>query len=222
MRSTSGSLASQRQWDDSPVPRCRHRPTGHWSMREAEFSRLFTTYSPVLVRQLKRQYRELAGEVEDIVQDAFRKLWERCGEGGSSGPTECPDVPEAWVSRSATNAMIDVWRSAKADHERGRVSERRPLAEILAAFKPASAESEATDAEVTRRRAQLLHSMRDCLDSMPPHERTLLVLKYIDGLSYSEIADRTGYSKGSLGTLLLRARRSLHAHLIDSAAVTRQ
>lgn len=178
-------------------------------MLAVEFSRLYTAYAPHLVRQLKRQHRQFAGEAEGVVQDVFRKLWELAG-ADSPQAGEYPDVPEAWLSRSATNAMIDISGSMLTRPEPSGSAPGAGIADLLAEVGSTSLVADADAKENTERTVRLLRSMRNCLESMPPHERALLILKYLEGLSYPEIAERTGYSRGSVGTLLLRARRSLH------------
>lgn len=195
------------------VPKTVGRPSKHQPMLAVEFSRLYTSYSPRLLRQLQRQYRQFASEAEDVVQDVFRKLWERClpdGEANVRQAGACPDIPEAWLSRSATNAMIDMCRSTQTRPERSAFVPSAGIDDLLTESNSTSLDTDAEEKENAERRDRLLRSMHACLESMPPHERTLLVLKYIEGLSYAEIAERTGYSRGSLGTLLLRARRNVY------------
>lgn len=186
-------------------------------MLEAEFSRLYRSYSPRLLRQLQRQYPRFAEEAEDVVQDVFRKLWERCAASSSTvSPAHYPDVPEAWLSRSATNGMIDICRSTRSVSKPSNSSPRHATPELMDASSSTSVEDGADEREGAARRDKLLRAMHACLECMPPHERTLLILKYLEGLSYAEIAHRTGYSRGSLGTLLLRARRNVYESIMSA------
>lgn len=56
------------------------------------------------------------------------------------------------------------------------------------------------------RRVELL---REALTKVPPRDRLLLELRYIDGLDYRALAEALAVSEESVGSLLSRARRRL-------------
>ena len=51
------------------------------------------------------------------------------------------------------------------------------------------------------------------LDALPFDQRTVVVLREIDGLSYDEIADSLGVAVGTVKSRLARARENLRAAL---------
>ena len=54
------------------------------------------------------------------------------------------------------------------------------------------------------------------LDALPFDQRTVIVLREIDGLSYEEIAASTGVAVGTVKSRLARARESLRTALRQS------
>lgn len=58
------------------------------------------------------------------------------------------------------------------------------------------------------------------LESLPPRQREVLVLRELEGCSYKEIATITAIPMGTVMSTLARARQQLHAALTASAAVT--
>jgi RNA polymerase sigma factor (sigma-70 family) len=50
--------------------------------------------------------------------------------------------------------------------------------------------------------------VRDVLGSLPPEQRTVLVLRHLDGLSELEVADALGLAVGTVKSRTSRARRA--------------
>ena len=62
---------------------------------------------------------------------------------------------------------------------------------------------------------QLAERIRTALDRLPFDQRTALVLREIDGLSYEEIGFSLGIAVGTVKSRLARAREALRAQLRD-------
>lgn len=62
---------------------------------------------------------------------------------------------------------------------------------------------------------QLAERIRVALDRLPFDQKTALVLREIDGLSYEEIGFSLGIAVGTVKSRLARARESLRGHLRD-------
>jgi RNA polymerase sigma-70 factor (ECF subfamily) len=60
---------------------------------------------------------------------------------------------------------------------------------------------------------ELAEQIRSALDSLPFDQRTALVLREIDGLSYEEIGFSLGIAVGTVKSRLARAREALRAQL---------
>jgi RNA polymerase sigma-70 factor (ECF subfamily) len=63
------------------------------------------------------------------------------------------------------------------------------------------------------RQRELSERLQTALDSLPFDQRTAIVLREIDGLSYEEIAFSLGIAVGTIKSRLARARESLRAQL---------
>ncbi len=63
---------------------------------------------------------------------------------------------------------------------------------------------------------QLAERIRVALDRLPFDQRTALVLREIDGLSYEEIGYSLGIAVGTVKSRLARAREALRAQLRDA------
>jgi RNA polymerase sigma factor (sigma-70 family) len=167
----------------------------------------------LLVGQFKHRYRDLAENADDVVQDAFHRLWTNFGPGAArQGELALADAGK-WVNRVAANAMIDLARSRRS---RPMSPLNEEATEAPEAFRSAAGDSteafhasdedaaHAAEMDIERRRAALLYA----LEQLPANQKTVLIELYINGKSYDEIARSTGYARGALGTTLLRARRT--------------
>jgi RNA polymerase sigma-70 factor (ECF subfamily) len=63
---------------------------------------------------------------------------------------------------------------------------------------------------------ELATQLRDALDRLPFDQRTAIVLREIDGLSYEEIAYSLGVAVGTVKSRLTRARQTLRSELRES------
>ena len=65
-------------------------------------------------------------------------------------------------------------------------------------------------------RKELATRIRTALDGLPFDQKTALVLREIDGLSYEEIGFSLGVAVGTVKSRLARAREAVRAHLRDA------
>lgn len=62
-------------------------------------------------------------------------------------------------------------------------------------------------------RAELREQVRDEIGALPESQREVVMLKYLDGMSYDEIADATGLTVATIESRLFRARTTLRKRL---------
>jgi RNA polymerase sigma-70 factor (ECF subfamily) len=109
---------------------------------------------------------------------------------------------KSWLLRIVTNACYDELRRRK----------RRP-ADSLADLTPEDAEdppveftSEDETPEEHAQRMELSSGIEDCVRALTPEHRTLVVLRDVEDLDYSAIAEITGLELGTVKSRLSRAR----------------
>jgi RNA polymerase sigma-70 factor (ECF subfamily) len=130
---------------------------------------------------------------EEIVQEAFVKLWQR-------PPTAGEVVWPAWLRRVVVNLSINVLQrtrrpGALPEHaaDRGLRSDDRP--------------------ESRCERDERLRRMRAALDRLDESKRSILVLRAYEQLSYEAIAEHLGVPIGTVMSRLNRARAALMEQL---------
>jgi RNA polymerase sigma factor (sigma-70 family) len=112
---------------------------------------------------------------EDLVQEAFLRLHAHWHEVAN---------PRAWLFRSIRNLSLNHLR----DHRRETSLET--------AIEP---ESPAADPRRALTHGEALGTLQLLLAELPDEERSLIGLKYRDGLKYEQISQRTGLSVGNVG-----------------------
>lgn len=119
--------------------------------------------------------RRDAGDAEDLVHDAFVRLI-RLPQGCAS-----LEMPRTFLRRVAANLLRDRHRS---DLRRERLMHVVADDRNLPAFDP-HAQLESRD---------MLRRVEAAMQRLPDRTREIFVAHRVDGLSYSEIAERTGLS----------------------------
>jgi len=144
---------------------------------------LFDRYSGIVYSVALRVLRD-AGQAEDVMQDIFIQIWKKPGAfvsgRGSLG---------AWLAVVARNRAIDSLRR------------RRPTDSVEDVVL-----ASATDLGAEAERNALMEKVRVYMSQLPVEQRKSVELAYFEGMSHSEIAERTG---DPLGTVKTRIRLAL-------------
>jgi RNA polymerase sigma-70 factor (ECF subfamily) len=163
--------------------------------------------------QLVHQYQDMVynvayrilGDVDaaaDASQDAFLSAYQAIAKfkGGSF---------KSWLLRIATNACYDQLRVLK----------RRPTSSLEAIYTDTDPSShfvngrESPENHTVRR--ELGELLQRGIQALPADQRITLVLSDVQGLNYSEIAEATSVSLGTVKSRLSRARARLRDYLLD-------
>jgi RNA polymerase sigma-70 factor (ECF subfamily) len=128
---------------------------------------------------------------EDVVQDAFLKLWNNAPHFAASRGSL-----RTWLTTAVRNRAIDRLRGRSA-HER----EECELTPGLNVTEPMSDPSSRVSVSVERT------AVREALDSLPRQQRLAVELAYFGSYTQPEIASMTGVA---LGTVKGRIRLGLH------------
>ena len=137
-------------------------------------------------------------DAEDVTQTAFLKAWQgiRSFQGKAAF--------SSWLYRLTANAAIDLLRRRRAP----ALSLDDPDLPPLADRDPGPEE---TSLAAERRRL-----LWQAIDRLPEAQRTPLVLREMEGLSYREIAQALDLEEGTVKSRLARARLLLRRLLAES------
>jgi RNA polymerase sigma-70 factor (ECF subfamily) len=132
----------------------------------------------------------------DIAQDVFVKLLTRIAQFRHEAEFT------TWLYRIVANTAIDYRRAGR------RLVPEEPG---VRGWQQATQEQRFLRAETAAR-------VRDALGQLAPRFRAPLVLRYVEGLSYDEIAQALQISRGTVASRLSRGQRQLGERLRDLAA----
>lgn len=146
-------------------------------------------------------------EARDLSQEVFLRVFRTIGgfRGNSALRT--------WIYRIVINQARNRQRWWKRRHR----SEVISLDEHLEQFGDVSAPVEKVTPERVFGQKELASQIWQALESLPFEQRTAIVLREIDGLSYDEIAFSLGVAVGTVKSRLTRAREALRARLKQAA-----
>jgi RNA polymerase sigma-70 factor (ECF subfamily) len=169
--------------DDHVIEACREGD------REA-FRLLFETYKDRVFSIAVYSFGGDQAAASDVSQQIFLKLMTAIGQfrGDSAFTT--------WLYRLVVNACIDEQRKRRRFLPFGdsvpisKLEDRRPQEKRYA-------------------RLEISESVQAAIKELTPKLRMPILLKYVEGLSYEEIAAVMGCSKGTIASRLNRGHRSL-------------
>jgi len=147
-------------------------------------------------------------DARELVQDAFLRVYKGLGsfQGGSSFFT--------WLYRIITNLSIDLIR--KPSHKNTDLDESRlEIEEDQESLFPFLSRVEGADPVDAVRRREIGARLTDALDALPSYHRGVIIMREIEGLSYEEMAQAMGVSKGTIMSRLFHARQKLQKALAD-------
>lgn len=158
------------------------------SLTEHDLGRLMKAMGPRLLALARGICRDTA-VAEDVVQEAFVKLW--------NTPPDGPEqVVPSWLKRVVVNLSINHLRRRKNTESLPEFSEDRALRHD----------------EPPERQIDLTDNMRrleSALGRLPDDKRAILVMKVYDEMSYEEIAKAMDIPIGTVMSRLNRARAAL-------------
>ena len=125
---------------------------------------------------------------EDVVQNAFAKLWEKRESIQADGNMS------AWLYRVVVNLAIDTKRGAK--------------------FSELHENIEGADGTQDEEKRDLTAKIEKVLAVLPPRQRAAIMMVYYDGYGQKEAAEIMGVNLKALESLLSRAKLALKEKLI--------
>lgn len=160
-------------------------------IREREaMAEIFNRYSGLVYSVALRVLKD-NGQAEDVTQEVFFQLWRSPDHFSfSRGP-----LP-AWLLVVARNRAIDFLR------------QRRPgttVEEVMVAS--------ATELQTEADRGILMQRVRRIIGDLPQEQQQSLQMAFFEGLTHSEIAEKTGQPLGTVKTRIRSALTSLRKRL---------
>jgi RNA polymerase sigma-70 factor (ECF subfamily) len=136
---------------------------------------------------------------EEVTQDVFLLVWEKA----HTYRAEKAKVA-TWIARIARNRAIDVLRQ-----RRSRENRSKGAWEDL----KQAAEAPAPDPGELMEHARTQARVREAIASLPPEQKSALVLAYFQGLTHQEIAAQLGEPLGTIKTRIRTAMQKLRGLL---------
>ena len=151
---------------------------------------IFDRYAGLVYSVALRVLRD-SGQAEDVAQEIFFQLW-RSPDSFSS-------------SRGSLGAwLLVVARNRAIDHLR----QRRPGAPVDEVVIDST-----TNLQNEAERSILMQRVRGFIGDLPQEQQQSLQMAFFDGLSHSEIAEKTGQPLGTVKTRIRSALTSLRKRL---------
>lgn len=144
---------------------------------------LYDRYSSIVYAVALRVLQD-TGAAEDVLQDIFMQLWRNPGAFDASRGNMA-----AWLAVIARNRAIDALRRRRPQDD---------IENVIVSVEP----DMASEAE----RSRAMGKIRGAMEAMPAAQRSALELAYFEGLTHTEIAEKTGEP---LGTIKTRIRTGL-------------
>jgi len=169
---------------------------------ERAFRELFARYAPVAHALAFRLVRQ-AQVAEEIVQEAFLAVWrtpERFDPARGS--------VRSWLMGTVHHRAVDAVRREQAQRRR---------ADQAAALVPRVAEDPTDDVLSALDLPRERRLVQKALAGLPDEQRDVIQRMYFDGMSQSQIAERTGLPLGTVKSRTLLAMRRLRTHLGEVA-----
>lgn len=174
-----------------------------------------TAFRRLVERHQRRAFAIAMGLVRDendareLVQDAFLRVYRSLHsfQGGSSFFT--------WLYRIVTNLAIDLMR--KPGRRDAELHESQAAADEPTDFPLVSRIDGADPIDVIRRR-EIAGRIQTALEALPPYHRGVILMREVEGMSYEEMAEAMGVSKGTIMSRLFHARQKLQRALADCYA----
>ena len=157
-------------------------------MDAEEFKQRFLPLHTQLYRTAFR-LMENAMDAEDMVQEAYLKLWERRDDLGHVANME------AYCTSLIRHICIDAFRR-KRPEEDSPPPEEFPL-------------TDNEDAATALERQDEAEQLTSLINRLPEGQRTVMTLHDVEGCSYEEIEEATGFTAVNIRVMLSRARKKI-------------
>jgi RNA polymerase sigma-70 factor (ECF subfamily) len=157
---------------------------------------LYDRYGPLAYSVALRVLGD-PGRSEDVVQDAFLKLWNGAGDFDPSR-----GALRTWLMTAVRNRSID--------YLRGRGAHERAEQELPAEVAAESASDPWREVSMSLER----EAVREAIDNLPSEQRQAVELAYFGGYSHREIAEMTRVPLSTVKGRMRLALEKMHSYLM--------
>jgi RNA polymerase sigma-70 factor, ECF subfamily len=157
---------------------------------QGAMAEIFDRYAGLVYSVALRVLRD-SGQAEDVAQEIFFQLW-RSPDSFSSSRGSLG----AWLLVVARNRAIDHLRQRRPGE---------PVDEVVI--------DSTTNLQSEAERSILMQRVRSFIGDLPQEQQQSLQMAFFDGLSHSEIAEKTGQPLGTVKTRIRSALTSLRKRL---------
>jgi RNA polymerase sigma-70 factor (ECF subfamily) len=163
-------------------------------------ARLYDRLAPT-VFGLARRIVSRAEDAEEVVQDVFAQVWQQAGRYRHGRASVA-----GWIVMMTRTRAIDRLRARRARPDIDRtVAPAVPTTLVSPSPTPEAAAVSAADAA----------RVREAFRGLSESQRQLLELAYFEGLSHSEMAERTSVPLGTVKTRIRAAMETLRQRMAD-------
>lgn len=163
-------------------------------MAAQSFNQIFEREKGRLLGFVAKNVSDMA-EAEDITQEVFSQFYE------AYDVMKPIENSTAWLFRMARNKIVDLFRKRKT---------RQTYEENLA-----RSDRRGSDPEDRQWSNAMMNTLYEALQELPPEQSEVFIMTELEGLSFKEIAERTGVK---VNTLISRKRYAvlhLREQLVD-------
>jgi len=147
---------------------------------------LYDRFSSIVYSVALRVLQD-TGAAEDVLQDIFMQLWRNPGAFDAGRGSLA-----SWLAVITRNRAIDALRRRRPQDD---------IENVVVSVEP----DLASEAE----RSRAMEKVRGALETMPAAQRSALEMAYFEGLTHTEIAEKTGEPLGTIKTRIRAALISL-------------
>ena len=165
-------------------------------------------YESALLRYVAQLIGSSSDDVEDVVQDAFIKLHNQVSKHGNDSVKHM----SSWLFRVAHNLAMDAGRRRS---RRARLQEKVTVDPVINPVE--TAKDNEPSQELEQREACNL-AMSE-LQQLPEEQKSVLLLKIIQGFTLREISEVTGLKIGTVNYRLTQGLRELSRRLKQVGAI---
>jgi len=169
---------------------------------EEAFSELVGRYEKFVYSAVFAELKD-ADDAFDVSQEVFIRLY------NAAGGFRCESTLKTWLYRMCKNCAYDYMR---------KFYKNRPLSlSVPCDEDDTSQETDVVSKDDTPEESVLkkerINAVRRAISELPEEQRDVIVLRELEGLQYSEIADILGINEGTVKSRISRGREALKKFL---------